>query len=475
MQTIIVPSQVYYTIQLEPNARFVFKETTTVYTNFVFTAWGPGRCTNTVIDGQNNTIVFSPFPNAAGRCSLIAPYTNPNLQGLIVQNLTISSVPTVASLSNDMGWIVGCSNAQSVTLSNCFNTAPPHTSVVQSAERTSGFFGSGASNCTASNCGNSGLLSFYITSGIFAPNSSNCQAINCYNTSPIPYAGGGIFGYGARNCTASNCYNSGTMDQNGGPIFSPFNNAQCVINRCYSQQPRPLQVNGVQVINSGSGDGNWDDVIASAYLVGVPTQFPGDGANWISLSPNTRFNLLWQKTTALPCFLSGTRILTPLGQRRVETLEDYDDVLTSDGRSVRVKIHKTCISKTDSDTAPFLIPRNAFSHNVPDEDLHISGLHAVQDSNAMWQFPMGLAIQNTCNVTQHLPGRSVTYYHLECPNYYTDNIVANNVVTESFRNRQGKIGITYEYCEYRKGFVRNQEDEIKDPSEIPPNVLAVYC
>lgn len=115
------------------------------------------------------------------------------------------------------------------------------------------------------------------------------------------------------------------------------------------------------------------------------------------------------------------------------------------------------------------------SPNVPDEDLHISGLHAIQDSNAMWQFPMGLAIQNTCNVTQHLPGRSVTYYHLECPNYYTDNIVANNVITESFRNRQGKMGITYEYCDDRKGFVRNQEDEIKDPCEIPSNALAVYC
>jgi len=470
MQTYIVPSQVYSIIQLEPNTRFVFKETTTVYTNFVFTTWRSGAFYNTVIDGQNNTIVFSPY--AAGQCSLIFSNTNPNLQGLIVQNLTISSVPTVASLGNNMGWIVGCMNAQSVTLSNCFNTAPLQTSVVDSAVVTSGFFGFGASNCTASNCGNSGVLSFYQSSGIFAPGSFNCQAINCYNTSPIPNVGGGIFGFGAINCTASNCYNSGTIHPQGGPIFSQYNNAQCVINRCYSQQVRELVVSGVQVINSGSGSGDWNDATASNFLVGAPTQFPGSGEVWTSLVARTPFV---HTGASPPCFLEGTCILTPAGERLIETLEDCDDVMTSDGRSVPVKIHKTFISKTDSDTAPFLIPKHALSSNIPDKDLHVSGLHAIQDETGMWQFPMGLAIQKLCNVTQHLPGRSVTYYHLECPNYYTDNIVANNVVAESFRNRQGKMGITYEYCEDRKGFIRNKEDEMKDPSEIPPNVLAVYC
>lgn len=170
-----------------------------------------------------------------------------------------------------------------------------------------------------------------------------------------------------------------------------------------------------------------------------------------------------------------TRILTPMGYRPVETIEDYDEVETGDGRIVSVKVFKTYIAKTNQDTAPYCIPRGAIAPNIPDEDLHVSGLHAIQDANGMWQFPMGLAMHKDNTVRQHLPGRPATYYHLECPNYFTDNLIANNTVAESFRNKQGREGITFEYCEDRKGFIRNKEDEIKDAEEIPSGVLAVYC
>ena len=170
-----------------------------------------------------------------------------------------------------------------------------------------------------------------------------------------------------------------------------------------------------------------------------------------------------------------TRILTPTGYRRVETLENYDDVETSDGRSVPVKVFRTYIAKTTQDTAPYVIPRSAIAPNIPDEDLHISGLHAIQDSNGMWQFPMALSMHKGANVYQHLLERPATYYHLECPNYFTDNLVANGCVAESFRNKQGREGITFEYCEEQQGFVRNREEEIKDADDIPCDVLAVYC
>ena len=197
--------------------------------------------------------------------------------------------------------------------------------------------------------------------------------------------------------------------------------------------------------------------VSVAYTQGAYTVTP-------SITPN--FTVTQQPVA--PCFLPATRILTPAGYRTVETLCDYDDVETSDGRSVAVKIYKTHIAKTTQDTAPYCIPRGAIAPNVPDEDLHVSGLHAIQDARGMWQFPVTFGVP-------HLHGRPATYYHLECPNYFTDNLVANNTVAESFRNRQGKEGITFEYCQDRKGFVRNKEDEIKDASEIPSDVLAVYC
>ena len=176
-----------------------------------------------------------------------------------------------------------------------------------------------------------------------------------------------------------------------------------------------------------------------------------------------------------PCFLPMTRILTPTGYRRVETLENYNEIETSDGRAVPVKVFRTHITKTTQDTAPYVIPRGAISLNIPDEDLHVSGLHAIQDANGMWQFPMTLAMHKDSGVQQHLPGKPATYYHLECPNYFTDNLVANGCVAESFRNKQGREGITFEYCEEKRGFVRNREEDIKDADDIPSDVLAVYC
>jgi len=162
-----------------------------------------------------------------------------------------------------------------------------------------------------------------------------------------------------------------------------------------------------------------------------------------------------------------------LGYRRVETLSDYDEVETGDGRSVPVKVFRTYITKTNQDTAPYCIPAGSIADGVPDEDLHVSGVHAIQDARGVWQIPAGLATHKGSSVRQHLPGRPATYYHLECPNYFTDNLIANGCVAESFRNKQGTCENSYTYDIELGGFVRNREDEIKD--DVPSDVLAVYC
>jgi hypothetical protein len=167
-----------------------------------------------------------------------------------------------------------------------------------------------------------------------------------------------------------------------------------------------------------------------------------------------------------------TRILTPLGYRRVETLSDYDEVETGDGRAVPVKVFRTYIAKTDKDTAPYCIPRNAIADGIPDEDLHISGVHAIQDARGVWQIPGDLATHPGSGVYQHLPGRPATYYHLECRNYFTDNLIANGCIAESFRNKQGMCENSYTYDTDIEGFVRNREDDIKDVDDVPSDVLS---
>jgi hypothetical protein len=241
--------------------------------------------------------------------------------------------------------------------------------------------------------------------------------------------------YGGGTVTASNCYTTnGTIGPAGTTtLFNSFSDPA----------------------------GAWRDSNASVYLTGAPgfptTNYPAVGSIWYSTALNTPYSLI--SLLNIPCFLAGARILTPTGYRRVETLADNDEVTTSDGRSVPVKIFKTYVAKTDEDTAPFVITKGAISRNVPDEDLHVSGAHVIQDARGVWQIPAGLATHSNSGVYQHLPGRPATYYHVECPNFFTDDLVANNCVVESFRNKQGTSENSYTYDINIGGFVRIMDEE----------------
>lgn len=334
----------------------------------------------------------------------------------------------------------------------------------------------GSVYCTARNCvstGPNGVPGYH--GGIFGGACAYCTAINCINTCSInpvnDLSSGGIFGFGPYGCTASNCYNTGTVGPVQARAIAPWSGGETTITNCYTTNGLIGGQIGATITRCSSNtDGVWKDATASAFLnsgnglVGGPTtttSYPAYGTIWYSGAPNTAYFLL-SLFNSPPCFLAGARILTPTGYRRVETLVDCDSVKTSDGRTVPIKVFKTKIAKTDEDTAPFVIEKGAISRNVPDEDLHVSGSHVIQDARGVWQIPAGLATHPGSGVYQHLPGRPITYYHVECPNFFTDNLVANNCVVESFRNKQGTSENSYEYDVVLGGFVRVMEDEIKN-------------
>ena len=60
-----------------------------------------------------------------------------------------------------------------------------------------------------------------------------------------------------------------------------------------------------------------------------------------------------------------------------------------------------------------------------------------------------------CGITQAETGQAITYYHLELPNYFRDNIVAEGTVVESYGNRQtAGMKTVYKLNAGRTGFVR---------------------
>jgi hypothetical protein len=162
-----------------------------------------------------------------------------------------------------------------------------------------------------------------------------------------------------------------------------------------------------------------------------------------------------------PCFVAGTQILTDEGYKAVETLVPGRDlVMTSDGRAVSFKLYSRTVTNANEDSAPYRIFAGAFGHNSPPQDICLSGMHAIQSSDGVWQVPEFMAKKNLM-VQQYGLGDTVTYYHIECSNFFSDNLVAQGAVVESFRNRQvGNERVLYKFVAELDGFIRVQEDEV---------------
>lgn len=151
------------------------------------------------------------------------------------------------------------------------------------------------------------------------------------------------------------------------------------------------------------------------------------------------------------CFPKGTRITTQSGCVLVEDLKTGDLVLTADGRQVPIKVYSTTIESVTASSAPYLIPKGTFGLKA---DLKLSPLHAFQSRKGVWQIPMYATLKNKA-VQQYGLGSSVTYYHLECPNFFTDNLVVDGCVVESFGSNQAKgIKTLYKFNETLNGFTR---------------------
>jgi len=172
-------------------------------------------------------------------------------------------------------------------------------------------------------------------------------------------------------------------------------------------------------------------------------------------STHTSFSLNVVTTNDVPCFPAGTRILTATGYKAVEDLSAEDKIVTADGRAVLFNRYTTHIAKTTTNTAPYEIAAGAFGRHSPPVAIRLSPLHAIQSRKGVWQIPT-YAARSNAGVKQYGVGKSVTYYHIELPNYFTDNIVMEGgAVVESFGSTQTK-GLTnvYKYNATLGGFTR---------------------
>ena len=139
------------------------------------------------------------------------------------------------------------------------------------------------------------------------------------------------------------------------------------------------------------------------------------------------------------CYLSGTLIAAPAGERPIEALAIGDLVLTSDGREVPIK----WIGHRDLDTVnhplpwkvwPVRVRKNAFGQDLPRRDLRLSPEHAVFVDEKL--IPIGQLLNGGTIAQERVD--HVSYWHVELESH--DILLAEGLPAESYLdcgNRRG--------------------------------------
>ena len=132
------------------------------------------------------------------------------------------------------------------------------------------------------------------------------------------------------------------------------------------------------------------------------------------------------------CFYPGTRIRTPDGEKKVETLKRGDLVVTTDGRTLPVTwLGRQTVSLVFADrlrVMPIRIKAGAIEENVPSRDLLLSPDHAVMVDGALVQ--AGALVNGASIVRETKVPRAFTYYHVELEDHSL--ILAENTPAETF-------------------------------------------
>jgi hypothetical protein len=184
----------------------------------------------------------------------------------------------------------------------------------------------------------------------------------------------------------------------------------------------------------------------------------------ISLTPgyaNSQISSASYIVNIIVCILSKTLIRTPTGDQYIDNLRDGDLIVTGSGKTVPiVKIIKYYIENPNEISYPVCIPKDYFGKNMPDKNTYVSQNHAIKLFNNKWIY--GGYHLNYFSLYKIKP----LYFHILLPNYFTDDLIANNIIIESwsgFLLKNANVKYIYngkiiynnkEYKSYKKVFLQ---------------------
>src|SRR4029079_1490178 len=153
-----------------------------------------------------------------------------------------------------------------------------------------------------------------------------------------------------------------------------------------------------------------------------------------------------------PCYLRGTRIRTPEGERRIEELNIGDEVISLSGESKPIKwIGRRRFKKTTefwpTDFEPIRISCFALDKRTPHRELYISPSHAIYIDGVL--IP-AIYLVNGRSIPQCAPegADSIEYLHIEL--FAHDVIYAEGARAETFFAAAGVRDRFENFAEYQR-------------------------
>lgn len=163
---------------------------------------------------------------------------------------------------------------------------------------------------------------------------------------------------------------------------------------------------------------------------------------------------------AVPCFVSGTNILTPTGYVKIENLKVGSDISVWLNNKYITKpiewigkFRQETIGINKFYTSPVRIKRAAISDNVPQTDLLVSPIHSLLFDTTLIQ---AIQLVNNQTIYQDTTFNDVTYYHIKLGAHHIIN--ADGVLTESYFD-----------------MFSADRDNFENGTDITTNPLAVKC
>ncbi len=144
----------------------------------------------------------------------------------------------------------------------------------------------------------------------------------------------------------------------------------------------------------------------------------------------TLFNFTFE--TLIACYMEGTLIATPSGQRPVESLMRGDLVTTADGSAKPVKWigHRTYeagFGASEAFVRPVVFKAGSLGGGLPVRDLKVSPQHGMQIDGVMVP---AAALVNDVTIVREEPTGAITYFHIELDGH--EAVLAEGAASETF-------------------------------------------